>query len=988
MAKKKPFADPNDASKNGSILDFFGATKRPSTSATSSTSTLSSSKCSSKQKDGDLRTVFSTSTSSCLKRTSTGASACVTPSPILKKNKPSPSTSAASVSFTPRTASASSSLNSSTTSTSIISNSIGSVSTTTKPSTFEYKTGQNEENYDDDDVYTEEQIAQYLQSEETGGVREDDFENVVSSLDAKDLTMDPKCTNSDIIAIIVRTSATSMARVNEYPGLHKDPNSNNILKYHTPREELPGRGSYEYGQYSEDGELIKLGSSGNLYWRANDPSSLYCKEEGKFVILMNLESMPMELDLQAGQDFFDMLTKMINHPNVPWAYKAFCDTILNRGGYRLGAKKIGIRLIIESGLILMYQDMGNAREMGMFDGKKWELWNNKADEIRKTLWKTYAEHVLGDKDATPHRTTSTERVVSTVSEHCTTSILTEHQIEHLSSYPTYYCAVQQLLSVTVCILKSWTGIKDLDMTKVNVMPNPAFQGDDREPTEEEAFSDNYPAEKMKEAVENTDKRITKFSRKQKAVIVADQCNTFVGPGGMDRKFRIVGYDPKDYICGGEIRTYIHRKQRNMSIIHRPPGPSAESRSFAVRSRQIQRCIAMEGIQRFACDVRGVQQNKRYESPLLGGYLFHAAHDGLHLPLKVASAFAKDAVSPESVFACVENRLSKTPADPNYPVTKRNRDFARGYENTSVTTNRINDRFVIQRAFNLCSSFHCENENYGDESIAELFATIRSVLELGHSPDVSYRWESFHSSLDARDKPLSDALRDFDSTLKSNTGCATDSSRTLDEKERNAQIYVSIYGLPDKTNFWVLNSVDNVVDSDEILVTNIDDHPCYNIHYETLRNNMSCKKDLKDTDVNSFRSPRPPPGLKMTGMRKTSVCGKWKLCQVFMTDSSTLNDQERNALIYKSIYDLPDPDLGQFWVPRTGTMDDNEIIPDDIGGRPCYNISWYTLKSHFGSKKSVQGSGSKSPCPPDGMKLKGMATNSLCGKWKKCCVYFE
>ncbi|KAL3918579.1 MAG: hypothetical protein SGILL_004166, partial [Bacillariaceae sp.] len=705
------------------------------------------------------------------------------------------------------------------------------------------------------------------------------FKVSVDPLFKKVLEMAPKCLDANLVAMVDQYGEQSWKEVAKHEGHILDPTKERAFPYHDlSRKKLPQTRSVIYaktmvdqrkqedleqllsnGDTEEFLEYLKIGSTGKFFTRVNDPKSVYSCSGGKFVKVLDLDKIPLDLDKDLGRTLFAFLKAAMEADDVPLPFKVFCKIFLERDGYRLGLKRVGVRLLVEIGAFTAFgAKRGNSRELCMFDPKKWKAWNDKAQEICDLVYGIWKKS-------------------------CGTADLSslDELIVFLASWQTGH-ADRGGISSKQSLTNTIAG-RELDYKKIDTLPFPAKP---EGTTVEEMFSEDFSKEKLKQGSDKCNHELKSLPPGQTAIM--DQNNLCCGPGGLDK--RVVNdfrYTPEANIMNGELRVYVNMKTMTMVLVMKPLGYALDSRPFVTTHRRSLRLVMADALYRFSCKVRGVPYDEE-KNPLVSNYVLQLCQHGLKLGQRVPVTVAKDVVTPDTIFACRSNKLGKTPEDdPDYPVAYRNRNEINGVYDKTRKSERRADKEVYQFALNICAGFEGTISPIPSPSIVALHGTIVRILTKD-GKNLSDRMPKFYRHLETKDPMLKAALVSYEESTKENEGNRNASAATNDEKDLNATMFEEIIKLcpsrekGGKGQFYVRVEAANVDTSvTEYVPEKHKGLPRFEVCYGTVHkhfSNVSKNKDRSQSKTAHFKADTPPADMKVGGDR--DIDGTWKRMKVY------------------------------------------------------------------------------------------------------------
>lgn len=536
-------------------------------------------------------------------------------------------------------------------------------------------------------------------------------------------------------------------RIDKFPGSVKNPHSPRSHHHYIPRPSDKEIRSVVYAAFNDADEFSKDGSTNQPKQRFDEkfyPSSY------KIMELMNLENLPMELDIGLGEDWFAMQQAIINEPKASPQLRALAEIMIHRHGYRMGFKRSGVRLMVEGTLQLRDGGTGKAFEFLTHQQSVTDTCKQLAEQIK-------------------HKS-----LVLTTS--LTSMILNSSRVGRHGSITTIQTMIQAMMGTD----------EPPDMSKIDTLPDPAYPN---ATTIEEKFSDDYDDETIQAGLT---KAKTKINDETWTVLICDQNNkVFGGDGNIDKYVVAKGFIPHTCVFDGILRVYVNHKTKSILIVNKPWCLCLDSRAFITMFLRTLCCICAEAVILLGAAIRG-QSPKG--SALLANYLFQATIIGYHMHRLHATRVALDAVvGTDTLMTCRDNEhLPKTMDDRNYPVGTRNREIVKGKSWVDCAS-KFPDPSLYYRSMNICCNVDLDPS---DDDMSKLLASIKSVLSIGThvKKDLYCRFRRFMKKLKKVDVDLHRRLFQYVSSVATRGGNRNARGATNATKDVNNEICNDICSL--------------------------------------------------------------------------------------------------------------------------------------------------------------------------------------------------
>jgi hypothetical protein len=220
----------------------------------------------------------------------------------------------------------------------------------------------------------------------------------------------------------------------------------------------------------------------------------------------------------------------------------------------------------------------------------------------------------------------------------------------------------------------------------------------------------------------------------------------------------LSYQPELVALAGAIRGYSNNLRKTLMILNKPWCRGIDSQKFLSMKDRADRMRAAEALYRFSCIVHKREYEERKQSPLFAFYNFFACCIATHQCLPLATAFAKDVMTNDSINAITESGLRLTPENmDDYPISTSNRRFVRGVcEEQNETDVKRSHKLLNYNAMNLCGNFSGSIDS--DDDITALYCNLEALLGMdGHSSFGKRMLDTVLPMLKTRDRPLERAF---------------------------------------------------------------------------------------------------------------------------------------------------------------------------------------------------------------------------------------
>ena len=641
-------------------------------------------------------------------------------------------------------------------------------------------------------------------------------------------------------------SSQMMEEINKYPGMMVKPHgkyASNFLKSNENIENFSGHcfRSTIYSAHGTDGECpLKAGSTSNVKHRFNTGYVIGTL----FLILLNLDFLPMKLDKALCLLFNQFCLLVINDENVPDALRSLFDTTFNRHGHSLGVKKAMIRQLVEIGCQNRFGlPQGAVKEFLVYDDRRMKEWRSCVDNAFDVIIEVMMKY-FGITDAS-------------------TALQITLFLKIISSWDTFYSSVQGKLSTLRTCTQAVNGLVPLDWHETNTLPWPARPN---AKNNSEAFSTEY-TEKQK----RYGRRKVRFTIRTACgftILMFDQNQNPLFPNwGLDRLIVLeFGFIPIVNVHDGEIRMYLHPTRMIVAFVHRPYCIGGDSRICVPLDYSVLRNITNQIMIRIGRWTRGGYRGQTFPDEnadaLLACFFFIAIFSGLHLNKRVASAYHRDALTPDGVYPCKENSLPKT-LDLSHPIAWNNRRIVQGTV-TKAQSDRRARMNIIVRGVNLCISFQ---ENDGEDRILSL---VRDLEALFRTKDVRLfckRWGRLFERIIVAPELFARVKACRKKRLQ-NQGNPNRKGAVLAVQYANDAILDNIIGLYEEDpdyQFWLHNIAKSVKSHASYDENKLNDNPVFQIGFDTLRNHFDHSKKTNN-EIKKKKMKKAPPHLTCNKVR--------------------------------------------------------------------------------------------------------------------------
>ena len=626
-----------------------------------------------------------------------------------------------------------------------------------------------------------------------------------------------------------------LAEIDKYLGLLVNPKGTYAHSFLITNEEA-GTNSTIYTEHGTDRTRPrprKVGSAGNPKYRfANGYVS-----GTLFLLLLNLDYLPKELDKSLIKLFKIFCRRVINDKNVPKAIRELFRTVILRHGHSFCKKPI-IRLLVEIGCQNRFNlPRGAVKEFLMYEDaklKQWRLYVNIACAVLFRVMEIY----FGITDATADQI----------------ALL----LDMLSSWTTYYSAVQGKLSSQKVVTQAVNGPEPLDWFETDTLPWPARPN---AKNNDEAFSTDY-SDKQKRygrrKVRFTVRRAGKYT-----VLILDQNQNPLFPNwGLDRMLVLeYGFIPMVKVHQGEIRLYLHPTRMVAALVHRPYCIGGDSRIVVKLEHTILRNITNQIMIKTGQWIRGGYRKQTFPNEkadaLIACFFLLAVHIGFHLHKIHAVAFYKDRITPEDIYACEYNDIPKI-LDIDFPIARNNRRAVRGTV-TKAESNRKAIKNIIVRGMNLCMSFQLAPAR---DNVVSLVVSLEDLLASKNSKRFSKRWAHLWKRLQVCPELLDlvKACRKSRMTRKGNSDAC---GATKETKRSNNQILDDIlfeHNNDPAYRFW-LHKLARTIKAPDYDEDDLNNHTIFPICEPTLRGHFDHSRKAGKV-IKTEKKKYAPPHLSL------------------------------------------------------------------------------------------------------------------------------
>ena len=514
-----------------------------------------------------------------------------------------------------------------------------------------------------------------------------DSSNIICIAKPTKLTMKPQVTDPVLKNHYEAFSLKAIQIGLQYPGMVRDPNGTYASLFIWDKEKyehLSDRnqrnidGTYKHGRYRSGKVNVLYATDTNKGGRTSDLvyRSKNYPTDTKFQEICNLRDLPSGMDAGIVQTTWECYDVIIADNNAPTFHRNFLKMIRDRQGFRLGLLKTGGQSLLEGGANALFHLSGNALELGTHHKATIDEWIRASAELRDGI-----VQVLRNQGFKSQR---------------------GRQIKILVTLSWPPGLEKDFYVKTACI--ETVIDDDFDANTMDLFleapPDPDAPYD---PT-------SYTDEQKKEATAKLFATLKIFLEYDGKVIWYLDTNKFLFPGAMliqillDHGLVIAlnGFDGQTivFVLPGVVKTVI---------MHCPFGICGDCRVFIALWLVALRCIVLQSL----IDVGHWSRGEPFDAShrgLQALYNFCMTFQAYHFTrMHAAVTFIDALVRDQSKFACLLNKLAKTPDDRNYPISWSAR---RRYNNTTTVadTRRENVPNIIQRGLNILVSVDEEFED--------------------------------------------------------------------------------------------------------------------------------------------------------------------------------------------------------------------------------------------------------------------------------------
>ncbi|KAG7363940.1 hypothetical protein IV203_037142 [Nitzschia inconspicua] len=382
--------------------------------------------------------------------------------------------------------------------------------------------------------------------------------------------------------------------------------------------------------------ILKIGSTKSFRQRYQYYHERYDIEDWRFFIMVDFSNTNETVDRRMNQVYVKMMEKL-NQSNKLHPFQRFLvNTLMERGGDRLGAKEtIWIQMI----------EIGLQYELGLAVFSEFAMFSRRvAQELYLTTSKQ-AQHVMRYLSVLHTKARNGETI----------------PLQALCSWMSGVAYLSSKIETTQCILGEHFRDQFKDTLPFPPVANPR--------TTHDCFDTSKYTDSQKE-----NGRLVFFQT------VTDFLDMDCGIMFMDSNKLILDNDPNcrrsahdflterfkfnhiETILDGEIALYLDASQLHAVVLHKPVCVASDSRKIISHKLRWKRAISVATMCNIGRLVRGehvLSPEDRFSNPIHAMLAFHVIIRGYHSGHRQAAAFFRDFVTPESINAVLYNGLSKT-----------------------------------------------------------------------------------------------------------------------------------------------------------------------------------------------------------------------------------------------------------------------------------------------------------------------------------------
>ena len=380
-----------------------------------------------------------------------------------------------------------------------------------------------------------------------------------------------------------------------------------------------------YAKFIRDKEsservLQKIGCTRNILVRYSD--QVRHSDTSLCIELLRLDEITDIVDKECGTVWDNLLEKIRSNGAAPQAIRCLVDIIAKRGGNALGFKHNGILQLIEIGAQL-----------------EWGV--DVVGELFACDEKVIAERMEHTKDAI-------QRVLPLLHNY------RNKPVDAMNSWPTG--ARDTNISSKIASLEHIVGGGNWrDAFAVPVFENAV--------TTQQIFCNEYSPTQCQEAALAVEMYIGGAKTESRVRLLDTNKDPLYPNGGLFKKLMA----DEDFMAvatihGGEIVIFQSRNQASIIMLHRPLGLAADSRKIIRLEKSIQRFMTifiLENLVRYIQGDDPMASFREWNNAIMAASIFEMTTRSFHLSKYIATAAARDCLTPDNIYACIQNQLSKT-----------------------------------------------------------------------------------------------------------------------------------------------------------------------------------------------------------------------------------------------------------------------------------------------------------------------------------------